>query len=104
MGPKHFMFFLVSLSLTHNQNMKSNGIWHLNVLPRETSTESSTDGKEEDQKGCRTLVQQKRQVEEHEQKELEILLSNKEELKKKIHAVLKRTRKLVSIIGKSQAY
>ena len=90
-----------------SEDMTDNSDDEESVLPltsannTETSTESSTDDEEEDQEGYRALLQHERQVEEQEQKELEILLSNKEELKKKIHALLKRTRKLVSIVRKS---
>lgn len=66
----------------------------------ESSTESSSDS-EEDDEDFGVSLQQERQIEEQEQKELEILLSNKEELKNKVYALLKRTRKLISFIRKS---
>jgi hypothetical protein len=69
----------------------------INQDESDSSCESSSS--EEDDHD--SIVSQENEELEEEERELQMLLSNPEDLKKKIHDLLKRTRKLISTIHKS---
>lgn len=66
------------------------------------SSSSDSSSESEDESGA-SAAQRERQIDDQHQQEVQRLVSSKEELQKKILLVLKRVRRLISMIHKSQA-